>query len=166
MVGGSFTVLLLRMWLKNPYFRQKHLQIKISESSSEKILTVLLSWTVLHYTDNLIGCKKKWQFEIKGFKWESLPVSKLVFLKKQEDSGRHIFNSLISCFVSSVFHAEIAPSDEHFNGSFCKRAWTWREEIKFIFLCIHLDTHIEMPILWKFIHWKFCYFNASRLLLF
>lgn len=66
----------------NSYFRPKHLQIKTAESSSEKILTVQLSWTILHYTDNLIGCKKKWQFKIKVFKWDNLPVSKLVFKKK------------------------------------------------------------------------------------
>lgn len=64
------------------YFRQKHLQIKTAENNSEKILTVLLSWTILHYADSLIGCKEKWQFKIKGSKWENLPSSKLVFFKK------------------------------------------------------------------------------------
>lgn len=74
----------------NSYFRPKHLQIKTAESSSEKILTVQLSWTILHYTDNLIGCKKKWQFKIKVFKWDNLPVSKLVFKKKNQQDSKKV----------------------------------------------------------------------------
>ena len=123
-VGGSLIGLIVEEVTLNSYFRQKHLQIKTAESSSEKILTVLLSWTILHYSDNLIGCKKKWQFKIKGFKWDNLPVSKLVFKQKNSKTQRrHIFSSLVSYFLLSMFCAEITLSDLPFNGNFCKRVW-------------------------------------------
>lgn len=66
--GASLAGLTVEKATLNSYFRQKHLEIKTAESSNEKILTVRLSWTILHYTDNLIGCEKKWQFKIKAFK--------------------------------------------------------------------------------------------------
>lgn len=66
--GTGLAGLTVEKAMLNSYFRQKHLEIKSVESSNEKILTVRLSWTILHYTDNLIGCEKKWQFKIKAFK--------------------------------------------------------------------------------------------------
>lgn len=148
-VGGSFTGVIVEAVTLNSYFRQKHLQIKTSESSSEKILTVLLSWTILHYTDSLIGCKKKWQFKIKDFKWSSLPVSKLVLKKISKTQRRCIFSPLVSYFLFNVFCAESALSNVPFNDNFCKGVWRWREEIGFIIYHIHIDTHIEMPIFLK-----------------
>lgn len=46
--GAIFTGLIFEEVTLNSYFRQKHLQIKTAEISSEKILAVRLSWTILH----------------------------------------------------------------------------------------------------------------------
>lgn len=63
----------------NSSFRKKHLEIKTEESGNEKILTVKLSWTILHYTDSLIGHEKKWQFKIKAFEWDKLSILKFEY---------------------------------------------------------------------------------------
>lgn len=63
----------------NSSLRKKHQEIKTEESGNEKILTVKLSWTILHYTDSLIGHEKKWQFKIKAFEWDNLSILKFRF---------------------------------------------------------------------------------------
>lgn len=122
--GGSYTDLIVEEVTLNSYFSQKRLQIKTEESSSEKILTILLSWTILHYHDSLIGCKKKWQFKIKGFKWDNPPVPKFAFEKNLQGS-KYIFSPLVSYFLFSMFCAEITLSDVSFHGKFWKSVWDW-----------------------------------------
>lgn len=111
----------------NSSFRKNHLEIKTEESGNEKILTVKLSWTILHYTDSLIGHEKKWQFKIKVFEWDNLSILMFgffwycfcffVFLKKS------IFGSPVSYLLfNSLWIKTVLSRSKYvpFSGNFRK----------------------------------------------
>lgn len=85
----------------NSSLRKKHLEIKTEESGNEKILTVKLSWTILHYTDSLIGHETKWQFKIKAFEWDNLSILKFGFfwLKKKQKQKVYLVLQLVIFYL-------------------------------------------------------------------
>lgn len=108
----------------NSSLRKKHLEIKTEESGNEKILTVKLSWTILHYTDSLIGHETKWQFKIKAFEWDNLSILKFRFFwLKKKTKTKSIFGSPVSYLLFNSFWVKIALSGSKyvpFSGNFCK----------------------------------------------
>lgn len=105
--GASLAGLTVQEMALNSYFRQKHLEIKTMESDNEKILTVSLSWTIIHHTDNLIGCEKKWQFKSKAFKWDNLFISKLGFLCLEKTESISLVLQLVIFYL--IFHGSELP---------------------------------------------------------
>lgn len=127
--GTSLAGLTVEKATLNSYFRQKHLEIKTAESSNENILTVRLSWTILHYTDNLIGCEKKWQFKIKAFKWDNL-----FHLKISPEKKKKVMYLVLHLFIFYLICPQIYMT---FSGNFCKSLKIkWRNRI-YNFVYIH-----------------------------